>query len=191
MQHFSLPTRLLDITSNPLIALYFACKSHENEDGDLISITIKDEDLKYFDSDTVACLANLCKLSFSEKEKLNVGDKTNTISNEYLHYIKDDKPYFENRLCDKDIRKVVCVKGKSTNPRIYAQSGAFLLFGLDAILDDDNDFNFNITHYIIKSESKQKILEQLDLLNINESTVFPYLENSTKYISHKFKKISF
>lgn len=101
------------------------------------------------------------QVKLSEKKKLNVGDKTNTISNEYLHYIKDDKPYFENRLCDKDIRKVVCVKGKSTNPRIYAQSGAFLLFGLDAILDDDNDFNFNITHYIIKSESKQKYLNNL------------------------------
>lgn len=191
MQHFTLPTRLLDISTNPLIALYFACKGNEGLSGDAILIQVPREKVKYFDSDTAACIANLCKLTIKDKDILDIGTQDikyrNTI-NKLYSYIKNDKPYFENLIKLSSINDIVCIKGKVTNDRINAQSGAFLLFGLDLVLRDRNKFGFKVMHFAIKPDIKKKILKDLDLLNINESTLFPYLENSAKYISNKFKK---
>ena len=40
MQHYSLPTRLLDITANPLVALFFCVEKRHEEDGDFIVFAI-------------------------------------------------------------------------------------------------------------------------------------------------------
>lgn len=190
MQHYSLPTRLLDITSNPLIALYFACKSNLDTDGEVIILTVDREQIKYFDSDTASCLANLARLPKVDKDAIDhsiedVDEFNYQLSlRRLVHFVREEKSFFEPRIKQEHLRTILCVKGKRSNSRITSQSGAFLLFGLDAILNESGTEEISVKR--ISISNKFEILRQLDLLNINESTVFPYIENSAKYVAQKY-----
>lgn len=188
MQHYSLPTRLLDITSNPLMALYFACKSSPDDDGEVIVLSMKRKSVKYFDSDVASCIANLGRLPKTEKDEIKFDeDRFNDQPpiKRLLNLIREEKPFFEPGIIPNDLRKIVCVKGKRSNDRITSQSGAFLLYGLDAVFDESGTPDIKVSR--ISITNKKSILKELDLLNINESTVFPYIENSARYVADKFK----
>ena len=73
----------------------------------------------------------------------------------------------------------------SSRPALaHAQSGAFLLFGQDATLDEGGTPEISVQRIAVSN--KETVLRQLDQLNINESTVFPYIENFAKYLAQKF-----
>ena len=116
MQHHSCPTRLLDVSTNPLVALYFACKSNPKNHGEVIAFRVDKETVKFFDSDTVSCISNLSRLSLPDKQALMRLDETtfndSTIAKRLLHFIKEEKPYFEPNIKKHDLSRVLVVRPK-------------------------------------------------------------------------------
>lgn len=193
LQHNSFPTRLLDFSENPLVALYMACSTEADDHSDVLQVYIPNECFKFYDSDTVAILSNIAlfddNLSVSCNLELKDFNQNENIIR-LVHQISNEKPYFEAKIVPQDLRKIVFVKPKQSFDRISHQSGLFALFGIDESKAKTPTIEMmepysKITHYIIPSKYKQNILEELSCLNITRASIYCDLENISKYYLEK------
>lgn len=196
LQHYGLPTRLLDLTTNALVALYFACREKEKTEGEVIIFDVPKEHVKYYDSDTVSVIANVARRDekFDLNKLPNDRDDFNKEEDQVgrlLHDIKNDKPAFRSIIEPSDLRRVIAVRAKLDNARIARQEGAFFLFGIDGekekCAEVPNDWIIcgNIRQRIIFS-NKHVLKKELTYFGVSEQSLFPELDAQTRAIITHF-----
>lgn len=198
LQHYGIPTRLLDITANPLVALYFACEdknnpANYNKDGEIFIIGNQYE--TYFESplyhdmvkyigrsDIIASHFMTLKTLFYE-----LAARRNIANIDIKKYIEDNKGEY---LLSKIINDFYFIYPPRLFERLYLQQGHFILLLNDykyyysyikkqifvekgiALSPIPKDHKNIIARYIIPAKSKKHLLEELKMLNITESTLF-------------------
>lgn len=196
LQHYGLPTRLLDLTANALVALYFACRHKEKTQGEVIIFDIPKEHVKYYDSDTASIISNISRRDVGFDLNALPKDKEGFNNNEecvgrLLHDIKSDKPAFRHIIEPDDLKRVIAVRAKLDNARIARQEGAFLLFGINGKKTECASIPTkwivcgNATKRIVFS-NKHKIKRELLSFGVSEQSLFPELESQTQAIVSHF-----
>lgn len=186
-QHFGVPTRLLDFSANPLVALYFCCKNGPQKDGAVW--VLNEVNFQHWS----------CHAQFVLR---NQGITRRQIIDHII--AKQLKP---EAAVSCDDQKVLMDRPVSYIPhhidqRMAAQSSRFLIWGhdsrsLDAMAGKDHHLDLSshgkaglvvnerrfLFQFKIPAASKDSILKQLRIYGMSEKTLFPGLDGIGRYLT--------
>lgn len=165
-RHHNVPTRLLDWTESPLMGLYFATHSHDDN--------VKKND------DKEGSLWFLLPTKLNEAANIKMTDKRD------LPIFEDDDEHLQNylpsKLASEHISRLIPAAGIAVrhSKRMQAQHSVFTVTHRDQTSLDEVGDGKHIGRYVIPASAKPQLRRQLEALKIDRLSVFPELDNAAR-----------
>jgi hypothetical protein len=166
-RHFGLPTRLLDWSMSPLVALFFAVENHDDLDGALWALSpsglnqdmIREDRQLILDDPPVR---ELVSLAFEPDAGVQLKASTRTAG------------------------RALAVGGREIDPRVMVQQGTFTIHGDQTNLAAKRIEGYPwLVGFRVKREAKEKLRENLRQLGITQSGLFPDLGSLARDLKHR------
>jgi hypothetical protein len=155
-QHFGLPTRLLDWTESPLVALFFAIRSDIEHDG-------------------VVCALHPFRLN---QDQLGEGSLLNPVDPRAQKLIARA---FNVEVAESPV--IASVYPDQHDHRLLMQLATFTLHGLTTPLNDLPRAGEYLVRFTVPSTAKRPLAGSLDALGIRLANLFPDLQNLATQLS--------
>lgn len=155
MQHYRVPTRLLDWSESPLVGLYFAVSEAE-----------------YVDEQGVLWMADPFEMNDALHGSRSIFLAEHPVATELINAAYSTQP------ADQDTVAALAVD--ELDPRMMLQLGGFTIHGSPTPVAQLEDAASYLTKIIIDQEGKPSILKWLQRLGIKRRNLFPDLENLAK-----------